>query len=158
MLISITLNGKKIKRDVDANLTLYDFLRNENCFSVKCGCDTSNCGACTVICDGISILSCSKLAIACDGKTINTLENFKKEMDEFSPFIAREGVEQCGFCNSGFLLNTICLLNDIENPNDDDIKKYLSGNLCRCSGYEGHLRGIKKYIEYVKGNKNCEKK
>ena len=156
--IRLKLNKKNIERKVDENTTLLEFLRLENCLSVRCGCDTSNCGICTVMFNKKPILSCSKLAISCDGSEIVTLEGLQKEMDEFAPFIANEGGEQCGFCNPGFLINTLCLLKEIKNPTEDDIKNYLSGNLCRCSGYEAHLRGIKKYISYKNTSGKVSKK
>ena len=146
--ISIKLNKKNIVREVSPSQTLLEFLRKEKCYSVRCGCDTGNCGICTVMFNKKPILSCSKLVASCDGAEIFTLEGLQKELDEFAPFIANEGGEQCGFCNAGFIINSLCLLKEIKNPTDDDIKEYLAGNLCRCSGYEAHLRGIKKFIKY----------
>lgn len=146
-----TLNGKKVCTDVSCDMILLDLLRELKCFSVKRGCETSNCGACTILMNGKSVLSCSILAIKADGTEITTLEGLQQEAKELGGFIADEGAEQCGFCNPGFMVNTIELLREIKDPTDEDINEYLSGNLCRCSGYESQFRGIKAYIEFKKG-------
>lgn len=146
MDITLTLNGKKITDQIDPDLTLFDFLRAHNCYSVKCGCETSNCGLCTVFFDNLPILSCSMLAARADGHKITTLEGLQQEASEFVGFIADQGADQCGFCNPGFVMNTIALLREIPDPTDDEIRQYLSGNLCRCSGYEGQLRGIRAFL------------
>ncbi len=146
MEIKLTLNGKKIMASVEADTILLDFLREKGCLSVKRGCDTSNCGLCTVLMDGTPILSCSTLAVRADGHSIHTLEGLQEEASNFIGFIADQGADQCGFCNPGFVMNTIALLRENPNPTDDEIKAYLSGNLCRCTGYDGQLRGIRNYL------------
>lgn len=146
MDITLTLNGKKVTDQIDPDLTLFDFLRNHNCYSVKCGCETSNCGLCTVFLDDTPILSCSTLAIRANGHSVTTLEGLQEEAREFVGFIADQGADQCGFCNPGFVMNTIALLREIPDPTDDEIRSFLSGNLCRCSGYEGQLRGIRAFL------------
>lgn len=147
MDITLTLNGKKITDQIDPDLTLFDFLRNHNCYSVKCGCETSNCGLCTVFLDDTPILSCSMLAARVDGHSVTTLEGLQDEAKEFVGFIADQGADQCGFCNPGFVMNTIALLRENPDPTDDEIRQFLAGNLCRCSGYEGQLRGIKAFLD-----------
>lgn len=147
MDITLTLNGKKIIDQIDPDLTLFDFLRKHNCYSVKCGCETTNCGLCTVFFDDKPVLSCSVLAARADGHSITTLEGLQDEAKEFIGFIADEGAEQCGFCNPGFVMNTIALLRENPQPSDDEIRQFLSGNLCRCSGYEGQLRGIRAFLD-----------
>lgn len=148
--ITLTLNGKKITDQIDPDVTLYDFLRDHKCYSVKCGCETSNCGLCTVFFDEKPVLSCSVLAIRANGHTITTLEGLQEEAEEFIGYIADQGADQCGFCNPGFVMNTIALLRENPDPTDDEIRQFLSGNLCRCSGYEGQLRAIQGYREYRK--------
>ena len=146
MEIKLKLNGKMITASVDADTVLLDFLREKGCLSVKRGCDTSNCGLCTVLMDGTPILSCSTLAVRADGHEIYTLEGLQAEASDFVGFIADQGADQCGFCNPGFVMNTIALLRENPDPTDDEIRGYLAGNLCRCSGYDGQLRGIRNYL------------
>ena len=150
MNITMTLNGKKISADIDADMLLIDFVRDHGCYSVKRGCETSNCGLCTVFLDEKPVLSCSVLAARADGRTVTTLEGLQEEAAEFGAFIADQGAEQCGFCNPGMVMNAIAMFRENPDPTDDEIREYLAGNLCRCSGYEGQLRGIRAFIEYKK--------
>ncbi len=157
MQISLILNGKKIVDEISPDMLLLDFVRKHGCYSVKCGCETANCGLCTVFFDEKPVLSCSVLAARADGHKIDTLEGLQKEAEEFGTFIADQGAEQCGFCNPGMIMNAIALFRENENPTDEEIKEYLAGNLCRCSGYEGQLRGIHAFMEYrKKGGAVCE--
>ena len=151
MDIKLKLNGKAISAQIDADTILLDFLREKGCYSVKRGCDTSNCGLCTVLMDGNPILSCSMLAARADGRSIQTLEGLQEEAAGFVGFIADQGADQCGFCNPGFVMNTIALLRENPAPTDDEIRAFLAGNLCRCSGYDGQLRGIRSYLNSRKG-------
>ena len=146
MEIKLKLNGRNITASVEADTVLLDFLREKGCLSVKRGCDTSNCGLCTVLMDGKPILSCSTLAVRADGHKIHTLEGLQAEAADFVGFIADQGADQCGFCNPGFVMNTIALLRENPDPTDDEIRAFLAGNLCRCSGYDGQLRGIRNYL------------
>ena len=146
MEIQIKLNGKPVRASIDPDLLLIDFVRAHGCYSVKRGCETSNCGLCTVLMDEKPVLSCSMLAARADGHSITTLEGLQEEASEFVTFIADQGAEQCGFCNPGFVMNTIALLRENPDPTDDEIRAYLAGNLCRCSGYEGQTRGIRAYL------------
>jgi len=150
MDIQITLNGKKITDNVDADMLLIDFVRKHGCLSVKRGCETANCGLCTVLMDNTPVLSCSMLVARAAGHNIKTLEGLQEEAAEFVGFIADQGADQCGFCNPGFVMNTIALLRENPDPTDDEIKAYLAGNLCRCSGYEGQLRGIRAFLDSKK--------
>lgn len=147
MDIKLKLNGKIITDSIDADLLLIDFLRKHNCFSVKRGCETSNCGLCTVLMDGTPILSCSILTARANGHEIQTLEGLQEEASKFVGFIADQGADQCGFCNPGFVMNTIALLRENPDPTDEEIRHFLAGNLCRCSGYDGQLRGIRAYLD-----------
>ena len=151
MEIKLKLNGRNIVASVEAETVLLDFLREKGCLSVKRGCDTSNCGLCTVLMDGKPILSCSTLAVRADGQEIYTLEGLQEEAADFVGFIADQGADQCGFCNPGFVMNTIALLRENPDPTDDDIRAFLVGNLCRCSGYDGQLRGIRAFLDHRKG-------
>lgn len=154
MKISIILNGKKIEEDIAADLLLIDFVRAHGCKSVKRGCETSNCGLCTVFMDDKPVLSCSVLAARADGHRIDTLEGLQAEAEEFGAFIAGQGAEQCGFCNPGMIMNAIALFREKEDPTEEEIKEYLAGNLCRCSGYEGQLRGILEFMAWKRGGRS----
>ena len=145
MEINLNLNGRAVSASVRPDTLLLDFLRDQGCYSVKRGCETSNCGACTVLLDGRPVLSCSVLAARADGRTVQTLEGLQREAEAFVTYIADQGAEQCGFCNPGFVVNT--------DPTDQEIRTFLAGNLCRCSGYEGQLRGIRAYLDSRKGGK-----
>ncbi|MFR6065915.1 MAG: (2Fe-2S)-binding protein [Eubacterium sp.] len=151
MVITVKLNGKTVKDEIEADVLLIDFVRKHGCLSVKRGCETSNCGLCTVFLENKPVLSCSVLAARANGKEVTTLEGLQEEAKEFGEFIAEQGAEQCGFCNPGFVMNTIALLRENSDPSDDEIKEYLAGNLCRCSGYEGQLRGIKEFLKRKNG-------
>ena len=146
MEIRFKLNGRAVSASFEADKILLDLLRDMGCYSVKRGCDTSNCGLCTVLMDGKPVLSCSMLAARADGHEIYTLEGLQEEAAEFVGFIADQGADQCGFCNPGFVMNTVALLRENPDPTDDEIRAFLAGNLCRCSGYEGQLRGIRNFL------------
>ena len=150
MNIKFWLNGIQRQEEVDPGMLLIDFLREKGCYSVKRGCETANCGLCTVLMDEKPILSCSMLAVRIDGKKIVTLEGLQKKAEEFGTFLANEGAEQCGFCNPGFIMNVIAMLRELEEPDEEQIKEYLAGNLCRCSGFVSQTASILKYLNYKK--------
>lgn len=154
MILNTWLNGVKTSAEIAADTLLIDFVRSQGCLSVKRGCDTSNCGLCTVFIDDVPVLSCSMLAARAEGKRITTLEGLQDEAREFGAFIANQGAEQCGFCNPGFIMNAIALLRENPDPSDEEILEYLAGNLCRCSGYEGQLRGIRAFLDYRKASQS----
>ena len=153
--VKLTLNGKVIIDQVEPDLLLIDFLRDHGCYSVKRGCETANCGLCTVLMDGRPILSCSMLTLRAAGHSIQTLEGLQEEAADFVGFIADQGADQCGFCNPGFVMNTIALLRENPDPTDDEIRGFLAGNLCRCTGYEGQLRGIRSYLDSRNRKEGC---
>ena len=150
MQIELWINEKKVSAAIEPDTLLIDFLRGQGCSSVKRGCETSNCGLCTVFMDEKLVLSCSVLAARADGRHIVTLEGLKEEAEGFGAYIADQGAEQCGFCNPGFMMNAIAMFRENPDPTDDEIREYLSGNLCRCSGYEGQMRGIKAYLAFCR--------
>ena len=150
MNIKFWLNGIQRQEEVDPGMLLIDFLREKGCYSVKRGCETANCGLCTVLMDEKPILSCSMLAVRIDGKKIVTLEGLQKEAEEFGTFLANEGAEQCGFCNPGFIMNVIAMLRELEEPDEEQIKEYLAGNLCRWSGFVAQTASILKDLNEKK--------
>lgn len=146
MQVQIKVNGKLIKDDISCDLLLIDFLRNHGCYSVKRGCETSNCGLCTVWMDEKPVLSCSILAVRANNHSIMTLEGLQEEAKVFADFMANEGAEQCGFCSPGLIMNVLAMEKELKNPSEEEIKNYLAGNLCRCTGYMAQMRAITKYL------------
>lgn len=152
MQIMMTINGDKRLVDTDPDEMLIDVLRREGCKSVKCGCDTTNCGLCTVWLDDVPVLSCSVPAMRCTNRNVTTLEGVQDEAEVIGRLLVEEGADQCGFCSPGLLMNVIAMKKEFVSegnyyPTDDEIKHFLAGNLCRCTGYMGQLRAVKKYME-----------
>ena len=156
MDVKIKLNGKLITDSVDQDMVLLDFCRKHNCFSVKRGCESGNCGLCTVLLDGKPVLSCSTPIGRADGRAVDTLEGLEEEAKQFTGFFAAQGADQCGFCNPGFIMNALALFREKTDPNEEEIKEYLAGNLCRCSGYEGQLRGIQNFLAWKKSKEAAQ--
>lgn len=153
MEIRMNLNGKELRAEVSGDLTLYDFLRQRGCFSVKCGCETSNCGLCTVLLEDQPVLSCSTLAVRADGKKVETLEGLQEEAEAFGAYLADEGGEQCGFCAPGLVISVIAMSREASVLSEQEIREYLAGNLCRCSGYASQQRAIRKFLKAGKGGR-----
>lgn len=151
MKIQVLLNGKKVEEDINPDMMLLDFVRAQGMKSVKRGCDTGNCGLCTVWMDDKPVLSCSTLAARANGKKVTTLEGVQKEAEEFSTFLAKEGADQCGFCSPGFIMAVLALKRENPNPTAQEMKEYLAGNLCRCTGYQSQYRALVKYFGIEEG-------
>lgn len=150
MEIKFWLNRNKIQAEIEPDTLLLDLLREKGCYSVKRGCETANCGLCTVLLEEKPVLSCSFLAARADGKHVVTLEGMQEEAEEIGSFLAKEGAEQCGFCNPGFMMNIFAMLKELDDPTEEEINEYMAGNLCRCSGFMGQTRSVLKYLEYKK--------
>lgn len=148
MVIQFWLNGKKVTEDIAAGTILIDYLRSKGCYSVKCGCETTNCGLCTVWMDEKPVLSCAIPALRIEGKKIVTLEGVQKEAEEFGKFMGEQGSDQCGFCNPGFIMNVLSMVRVLDHPTEEEINAYLSGNLCRCTGYVSHMRAVQNFIAH----------
>ncbi len=146
VLISLTLNGRKVEDAVAPDMPLLEYLREKGCFSVKCGCETSNCGLCTVLMDDKPVLSCTVLAARADGHVITTLEGVQEQAAEIGGYLADEGAEQCGFCSPGLIMNIIGMTRELHHPTEDEVRAYLVGNLCRCTGYVSQMRAIHAYL------------
>ena len=131
MEIQFTLNKKQVTAEVGPDTVLLGVLRDLGCKSVKCGCETT-------------------LAASVGGHEITTLEGVEEEAAEFGRFLAAEGGEQCGFCSPGFIMNVLAMKKELEDPDLEEIKEYLAGNLCRCTGYMSQLRAIQKYMAVQK--------
>ncbi|MCC0650550.1 2Fe-2S iron-sulfur cluster-binding protein [Clostridioides sp. ZZV15-6598] len=147
MLVKLNINGKMKNVDIEPEEYLVDTLRKVGNLSVKRGCDTGCCGLCTVLIDKKPTLSCATLTLRVLNKEITTIEGLENEVKEFSEVLVKEGAEQCGFCSPGFILTVLAMKDELKNPTDEEIKHYLTGNLCRCTGYMGQLRAIKTYLE-----------
>nr|WP_317449176.1 2Fe-2S iron-sulfur cluster-binding protein [uncultured Sellimonas sp.] len=155
MEVQFELNGKPVHTEIEAGAVLLDVLRDLGCYSVKCGCETTNCGLCTVWVDGTPRLSCSILAAGIAGRKITTLEGLREESARFGAYLAAEGAEQCGYCSPGFIMNVLAMERELcvsgQCPDAEEIREYLAGNLCRCTGYAGQLRAVEKYLRESRG-------
>ncbi len=146
MKIKLKINGIVRETEIYPSDNLLDVLRNIGIKSVKKGCDSGTCGVCTVLIDDTPILSCAYPAARAENHRITTVEGIGREADKIIDAIIAEGADQCGYCGPALVLTVFTLKKELENPTVDEINHYLAGNLCRCSGYEGQLRGILKYL------------
>jgi carbon-monoxide dehydrogenase small subunit len=138
--VAVTINGTERDADVDTRMILADMIRDEfRLTGTHIGCATGNCGACTVILDGRTVKSCCVLAADADGATITTIEGLVETPGELHPiqeaFVRNQGL-QCGFCTPGMILSAKVLLEAKPDPSEDEIRHGISGNLCRCTGYQ----------------------
>ena len=146
MKLKLNINNKIYNANIDGDEYLLKILREIGFKSVKKGCDTGTCGVCSVLIDGKPTLSCQFLAARAQGCKITTVEGLGKKANKIVDLIVSEGADQCGYCGPSLVLTTYAMKKEIKNPTVEKINHYLTGNLCRCSGYEGQLRGIKKYM------------
>ena len=154
MQIKFKLNHEQIIEEIKPDMTLYTLLRSKGCYSVKCGCETTNCGLCTVLLNEKPVLSCSVLAARVQNCEVLTLEGLKEEALEFGTYLADQGAEQCGFCSPGFIMNVLAMKRELKNPTESQVREYLAGNLCRCTGYMGQMRAIANYLSEKKEGSN----
>ena len=146
--VHFNLNGRDVERTVDVRASLTDMLRNDyHTLSVKKGCEVGECGACNVLIDGETFNSCIYLAVWAEGKRVRTLEGLMGpdgELSDIQQAFIDEAAIQCGFCTPGFIMSAVELLESGKEYSDDELRKHLSGHLCRCTGYENILRAVKK--------------
>ncbi len=150
--VEFRINGEIVKMDVDQNKTLLDFLRNDmGLTGTKKGCDRGDCGACTVLMDGKPVNSCLILVSEVTGKDITTIEGLSKngKLHPLQQAFIDYNALQCGFCTPGMILTALALLNENPNPTEDEIRKYLEGNLCRCTGYTKIVRAIRETAQIL---------
>ena len=153
MKVNITINGRKREFDVEPSKLLLNLLRDElDLTGAKYGCGIGECGACTVHLDGNPVLGCMTLAVDCDGKSIETIENLRKGTDlhPIQQAYLDEGAVQCGFCTPGFIMMTKALLEENPEPKEGEIRTYLKGNLCRCTGYVNIVKAVQKAAERMR--------
>ena len=157
--VTFTLNGKKVTRELPCDQFLLEALREMGCKSVKRGCETSACGLCTVWLDEKPVLSCTTLAVRADGHRVTTLEGLQDEARVIGGYLADEGGEQCGFCSPGLIMNILSMEKAFPglDPTEAEIRNYLEGNLCRCSGYESHIRAVTNYFAAKRKARNAGK-
>ena len=155
MKVKFKINGKLRSVDINPGEFLLETLRRLGYKSIKHGCDTANCGACSVQLDGNPVLSCRTFTAAVDGHEVKTVEGFSKEgeLSDIQKALVKEGAVQCGFCIPGLVVTADALLRENPNPTEDEIKEYLNGNLCRCTGYESQTRAILKVAKGSRGEK-----
>lgn len=147
MLVSLNVNGRMHVVSAAEGEFLIDTIRGIGLKGTKRGCDTTSCGLCNVIIDGKLVPSCSYLTLRAEGKDIVTIEGTGDLGRKIAEYIADEGVEQCGYCSPGFVMTVYAMLSEKRELTDDEIKHYLAGSMCRCSGYEGQHRAIRRLLE-----------
>ena len=147
MVVTFYLNNVQVSYSVKPGEYLADTLRNHGLKSIKIGCDESSCGSCTLLVDDKPMMSCSLLTASVEGKHITTIEGIQEEAAKISKHFSDEGADQCGFCNVGYALVIYSLKREYKNPTDEEIKDYIVGNLCRCSGLQSQLNAIKAYLK-----------
>ncbi|MES1248160.1 MAG: (2Fe-2S)-binding protein [Actinomycetota bacterium] len=144
--VKVTVNGVEYEREVEARKLLIHFIRDDlDLTGSHIGCDTGNCGACSVIVNGTLVKSCMMLAVQADGATVETVEGLA-DGDELTPLqksFSEHHALQCGYCTPGMLMSATALLRDNPSPSDDEIKKALQGNICRCTGYWNIFEAVK---------------
>ena len=146
MVVKFNLNGLDVEYVIKPGEYLLDTLRSHDVKSVKKGCDGSACGVCTVLVDDKPVLSCSVLTAKVEGHRVTTVEAIQDEAAELSECFSKEGADQCGYCNAAFALMVHALRKENPHPTDEEIRDYMVGNLCRCTGYNGQQKAIKAYL------------
>ena len=146
MKVELTVNGKDITADVEDRMLLVHFLRDvADLTATNIGCETTSCGACTVLLDGESVKSCTMLAAQADGRAVTTLEGLASESGEMHPvqraFHNEHGL-QCGYCTAGMVMAAVSLLDEIPDPSERDVRLGIEGNLCRCTGYHNIVKAV----------------
>jgi aerobic carbon-monoxide dehydrogenase small subunit len=143
--VSVTVNGEAHAAEIESRLLLVHFLRQTlGLTGTHQGCDTTHCGACTVLLDGVPVKSCTVLAVQADGREITTVEGLQQgaELHPIQVAFREEHGLQCGFCTPGMMLTSVALLQENPDPTDEEIRWALSGNICRCTGYQNIVKAV----------------
>jgi carbon-monoxide dehydrogenase small subunit len=154
MEIEITINGRKRRFEVEPNKLLLNLVRDELYLTgTKYGCGIGECGACTVHLDGEAVLACMVLAVDADGRRVDTIEGVADgdTLDPVQEAFIEEGAIQCGFCTPGFIMTTKALLAENPDPSEAEIREYLKGNYCRCTGYVNIVRAVQSAARKMSG-------
>ena len=150
MDVAVTVNGERYERDVEPRKLLIHFLRDDlNLTGSHIGCDTGNCGACSVILDGVLVKSCMMLAVQADGATIETVEGLAEdgELNGLQQAFSDHHALQCGYCTPGMLMSATALLRENAHPSEEEIRRAIQGNICRCTGYINIVEAIRAATE-----------
>ncbi|SFH83854.1 carbon-monoxide dehydrogenase small subunit [Tindallia magadiensis] len=147
MKLNTKINGIEKILEIDPKDYLVEVLRDNGYLGVRQGCDTGNCGVCTVHLDGKAVLSCVLLAVKAEGREITTIEGVPEKAAKIASYFLEEGADQCGYCTSGTVMNILYLEALCSQPSEEEMIHHLKGNLCRCTGYVSQLRAIKSYFE-----------
>ena len=153
MKVNITINGRYRNFDIEPSKLLLNLLRDDlDLTGSKYGCGIGECGACTVHVNGEPVLGCMTLAVDCDGKSVDTIEKLSsgQELHPIQQAYLDEGAVQCGFCTPGFIMTTKALLSENQDPSESDIRSYLKGNLCRCTGYVNIVKAVQTAAERMR--------
>jgi len=154
MKIEITVNGRLRDFEVEPNILLLNLLRDDLYLTgTKYGCGIGECGACTVHLDGEAVLACLTLAVDADGRSVDTIEGVADgdRLDSVQEAFLEEGAIQCGFCTPGFIMSAKALLGEKPNPTEGEIREYLKGNMCRCTGYVNIVKAVQSAAEKIGG-------
>ena len=146
MKLKFYLNGTEVVWDVEPDEYLAHALRRYGVLSIHIGCDQTSCGACTVLIDEKPVLSCGVLAVKAEGKHVITVEGIQEEARRLADFYGDEGADQCSYCAPGFALIVHALKHEYKNPTDEQIRDFIVGNMCRCTGYQSQFKAIKAYL------------
>lgn len=154
MRLTITVNGRVYTPEIQPDTSLLSLLRLLGFPSVKQGCETGMCGICTVWLDKAPVLSCATPAVRAQGREVTTVEGVREQAAGLGRFLASEGADQCGYCAPGLIMTVLAMARELKSPTEEEIIHYLNGNLCRCTGYAGQLRAVKKYLD-ARHSKDC---
>jgi len=154
--VSMKINGREYTAEIEPRMLLVDFIRDiAKLKGTKIGCDTSQCGACTVIVNGVSVKSCTMFAVEADGAEILTIEGLEQDgkLHPIQESFWENHALQCGYCTAGMIMSVYYLLKTNPNPTEEDIRRGLAGNICRCTGYINIIKAVKTASQKLGGNK-----
>ncbi|MCI6967076.1 2Fe-2S iron-sulfur cluster-binding protein [bacterium] len=146
MQFKININGRSTICEAQPEDSLLEVLRRIGIYSVRSGCETGNCGVCTVWLNGTPVLSCSVPVARAEGQCVTTVEGVSEEAAALVEALSEEGADQCGYCAPGLIMAVLAMKRELSMPDEEGIAHYLNGNLCRCSGYRAQMRAIRKFL------------
>ena len=150
MKLSFYLNNTLVQYDIKPDEYLAEVLRRNGVLSIHISCNETSCGSCTVLVDDKPVLSCGLLAAKVEGKHVTTVEGIQEEASKIADYFGEQGADQCSFCGVGFAMIVYALKKTYKDPTDEQIKDFIVGNICRCTGYQSQLIAIKNYLKEAK--------